>query len=187
MNRSQLGRWFALWCALMLSLPLGLFWLRADLPASHRLAATIKLAVLLGIVASGGLVVTLAAERRWATRIGQFTQFVAAFPAREAALTIEGPPQIESLARNMQGMAERVRSIVEQANLEATRRDTILACMAEGVLAVDNQLRVIFCNDAFAAAFRTRIPAREGMSLYELVREPLLREILEKVLRGAYT
>jgi two-component system phosphate regulon sensor histidine kinase PhoR len=84
----------------------------------------------------------------------------------------------------MQGMAGRVRSIVERANLEASRRDTILACMAEGVLAVDHQLRVIFCNDAFARAFRTRIPKREGIWLYELVREPLLREILEHVLKG---
>jgi two-component system phosphate regulon sensor histidine kinase PhoR len=85
----------------------------------------------------------------------------------------------------MHGMVGRVRSIVEQANLEVSRRDTILACMAEGVLAVDNQLKVIFCNEAFAAAFRTRIPAREGISLYEVVREPLLREILERVLKGA--
>jgi two-component system phosphate regulon sensor histidine kinase PhoR len=171
----------------MLSLPLGFIWLRGDIPESHRLSAAIKLAVLLGIAASGGLVVTLIVARRWAARMRQFNQFVAAFPAREAELTIEGPPELESLARNVHGMAERVRSIVEQANLEATRRDTILACMAEGVLAVDNQLRVIFCNEAFASAFRTRIPVREGISLYELVREPLLREMLEKVLKGAST
>jgi two-component system, OmpR family, phosphate regulon sensor histidine kinase PhoR len=50
---------------------------------------------------------------------------------------------------------------------------------------VDNQLRVIFCNEAFASVFRTRIPSREGISLYELVREPLLREILEHVLEGS--
>ncbi|MFL6450820.1 MAG: sensor histidine kinase [Bryobacteraceae bacterium] len=187
MKTSHLAPLFAAWCTLILCLPIGFLWLRADLPEGHRAPAAIKLAVLLGSISLGGLAATLALRRRWAAYISQFTRFVAAFPARETDLSVNGPPEVESLARNMHRMAERVRSIVEQANLEATRRDTILACMAEGVLAVDNQLRVIFCNEAFAKAFRTRTPVREGISLYELVREPLLREILEKVLRGAST
>jgi two-component system, OmpR family, phosphate regulon sensor histidine kinase PhoR len=71
---------------------------------------------------------------------------------------------------------------VEQTNLESSRRETILACMAEGVLAVDNSLKVIFCNQSFADAFSIRMPVTEGRSLYEVVREPLLRDILERVL-----
>ncbi len=185
MNSFNLGRLFVVWCALMLSLPLGMFWLAPDITEGHRLPVALKLALLLAVACAGGLIVALVVARRWSSRLGQFNQFVAALPDRETELTVNGPPAIESLARNMHGMAERVRSIVEQANLEASRRDTILACMAEGVLAVDNQVRVIFCNEAFAAAFRTRIPKREGISLYELVREPLLREILEDVLQAA--
>ncbi len=184
MNTFNLGRLFALWCALMLSLPLGIVWLRPDLAEDHRLAAAMKLAVLLAFTCAAGLVVALVVARRWSTRLGDFNRFVVSFPARETELPTTGPPEIEGLARSMHGMAGRVRSIVEQANLEASRRDTVLACMAEGVLAVDHQLRVIFCNDAFARAFRTRIPTREGIWLYELVREPLLREILEHVLKG---
>ena len=185
MKRFSLGRLFAVWCALMLFLPAGVLWLRPDFSEGHRLPAAMKLAILLGIASAAGLIVAALVARRWSNRLAQFNQFAAAFPARETAWALGGPPEIESLARSMQGMAARVRSIVEQAKLEATRRETILACMAEGVLAVDNQLRVIFCNEAFAAVFRTRIPTREGISLYELVREPLLREILEHVLEGA--
>jgi two-component system phosphate regulon sensor histidine kinase PhoR len=70
---------------------------------------------------------------------------------------------------------------VERANLELSRRETIMACMAEGVLAVDNNLRVNFCNSAFAEAFSTRVPESEGRTLYEVVREPVLRDILERV------
>ena len=84
----------------------------------------------------------------------------------------------------MRSMAERVRQVVERANLELSRRETILACMAEGVLAVDQNLKVVFCNDAFAAAFGTRTPVTEGRSLYEVVREPALRDILERVVNG---
>ncbi len=54
--------------------------------------------------------------------------------------------------------------------------------MAEGVLAVDNNLRVIFCNETFARAFGTRMPV-EGRILYEVVREPIIREILERAVR----
>ncbi|MBV9500037.1 MAG: PAS domain-containing protein, partial [Acidobacteriaceae bacterium] len=41
--------------------------------------------------------------------------------------------------------------------------------------------KVIFCNDAFAHAFNTRKPAAEGRTFYEVVREPALREVLERV------
>ena len=80
-------------------------------------------------------------------------------------------------------MAERVRLIMDRANLELSRREVILACMAEGVLAVDQNLRVIFCNDAFANAFSTRKPVAEGKILYEVVREPIIRDMLESVVR----
>jgi two-component system phosphate regulon sensor histidine kinase PhoR len=168
----------------MLTLPVGIAWLGPDVPEGKRFSAGIKLAVLLAATSAGALAVAAAMLRRWASLLVQFNRFAAAFPAHETQLPVDGPPEMEGLARTMQGMTERVRSIVEQAKLEASRRDTVLACMAEGVLAVDNQLRVIFCNEAFAAAFRTRIPSREGIFLYELVREPLLREILEHVLKG---
>jgi two-component system phosphate regulon sensor histidine kinase PhoR len=84
----------------------------------------------------------------------------------------------------MKALAERVRQVVEQANLEAARRETILACMAEGVLAVSSDLKVMFCNEAFAQAFSTRVPASEGRTLYEVVREPEIRNMLERVLRS---
>jgi two-component system, OmpR family, phosphate regulon sensor histidine kinase PhoR len=184
MNQFNLGRLFAVWCALMLSLPIGTVWLGADILETHRLAAGMKLAVLLAATSASGLVVALVVSRRWSSRLQQFNQFAAAFPGTETELAVHGPPELETLGRAMQGMAERVRSIVERVNVEASRRDTVLACMAEGVLAVDNQLRVVFCNGAFAAAFRTRIPPREGIFLYELVREPLLRDILEHVLKA---
>ncbi len=73
------------------------------------------------------------------------------------------------------------QQLVERANLELSRRETIMACMAEGVLAVDKNLRVNFCNTAFAEAFSTRVPESEGRTLYEVVREPVLRDILERV------
>ncbi len=97
------------------------------------------------------------------------------------ALPEDAPPELQRLSRAMSGMAERVRAVVERARTESSRREAILACMAEGVLAVDESLRVIFCNEAFARAFRTRAPVDKGRGLYEVVREPALRDVLEQV------
>src|SRR5690349_20867010 len=113
MSTFNVGRLFAIWCALLLSLPMGVLWLRPDIHEGHRLAAASKVCILLAFTSSAGLVLALAVARRWASRLAQFNQFLEAFPARESELAIKGPPEIEALARSMSGMAERVRSIVE--------------------------------------------------------------------------
>ena len=64
-----------------------------------------------------------------------------------------------------------------QARLEA-----ILSGMAEGVLAVDHDLRITFCNGAFLRAIGFRGRSFEGLTLLELVRDPGLHQLLRDVL-----
>jgi two-component system phosphate regulon sensor histidine kinase PhoR len=172
------------WCLLMLSLPLTFFWLRPDIKSGDDAAVLLKLFFLLGSVSASALAVSYRVSRKWAQRTIQLQNFVAALPATETPLPEGGPEELQNLARAMRAMAERVRQVVERANLELSRRETILACMAEGVLAVDQDLRVNFCNDAFAEAFNARTPVQEGRSLYEVVRETMLRDILERVVKS---
>ncbi len=171
------------WCLLMLSFPLAVMWIRPDFLAGHGTAALLKLATILALVSTGGLAFMYALALRWSVPTRHFEEFIAALPNAETDLPDDGPPEMQSLSRAMRRMAERVRQVVERANLEASRRETILACMAEGVLAVNMEMRVVFCNDAFAEAFNTRTPVSESRTLYEIVREPELRNILERVLR----
>jgi two-component system phosphate regulon sensor histidine kinase PhoR len=171
------------WCLLMLSFPLAVMWIRPDFLAGHGSAALLKLATILAVVSAGGLAFMYALALRWSVPTRHFEEFIAALPNAETDLPDDGPPEMQSLSRAMRRMAERVRQVVERANLEASRRETILACMAEGVLAVNMEMRVVFCNDAFAEAFNTRTPVSESRTLYEIVREPELRNILERVLR----
>ena len=50
-------------------------------------------------------------------------------------------------------MASRIRELVERLSLESARRDVILKSMAEGVLAVDRQMRVLlFCSHGVSSA-----------------------------------
>ncbi len=182
MREPQLGKFLGAWCLLMFSLPIAILWIRPDFELGQSFATLGKLAVVLATVSASGLALTYAVMRRYSTLTEQFADFIGALPAQERDLPIEGPAETQNLSRSMLAMAERVRVVVEQANTEASRRETILACMAEGVLAVDSQMKVIFCNDAFAQAFSTRVPTTEGRTLYEVVREPLLRDILQRVL-----
>jgi len=86
------------------------------------------------------------------------------------------------LARSLQRTAPRIRELVESLKLEGARREAILSSMVEGVLAVDRDLRVTFCNHSFARTVGARIPVNQGMPLLELMRDPGLLEIMTKVL-----
>ena len=167
----------------MLAVPVAALWLKADLLPGAGLSVTLKLFVVVALLGASALLCFHALTRRWLQSAARLQHFASALPAMETDIAEEGPPEIQGLARAMKAMAERVRHVVERANVELSRRETILACMAEGVLAVDTNLKVIFCNEAFAQAFSTRTPVMEGRSLYEIVREPQLRDILQRVVK----
>lgn len=54
--------------------------------------------------------------------------------------------------------------------------------MAEGVLAVDGELRIVFSNTSFARTMGAQIPIPEKLPLIEVVRDPNLRRMLARVL-----
>ena len=51
----------------------------------------------------------------------------------------------------------------ERLSTESAHRDAILAAMIEGVLAVNSQLQVVFCNRALIQALGIRFEVKEGM------------------------
>ena len=184
MREVATARLILAWCLFMLAWPLAFLWFRSDLPPAAELIVLTKLLFADALAAAIAAALIYSLLRRWRIAAGQLERFVAALPSTETALPESGPPELGRLARSMKAMAGRVRHVMDRANLELSRRETILACMAEGVLAVDKNLKVIFCNDAFAKAFSARMPVPEGRTLYEVVREPLLRDILERVVAG---
>ena len=90
--------------------------------------------------------------------------------------------ELGALARSLNLMAGQLRELVDRLSLEVARREAILSSMVEGVLAVDKELRVTFCNDSFARLLGARTPIPERMPLLELVRDTGLREMLVQVL-----
>src|SRR5580698_5522948 len=61
-----------------------------------------------------------------------------------------------SLERSLTSVAGELHALVDSLRFESARRQAILASMAEGVLAVDPDLRVTFCNQAFLRAIQFR-------------------------------
>jgi two-component system phosphate regulon sensor histidine kinase PhoR len=90
--------------------------------------------------------------------------------------------ELEALDRSLLRMAGQTRGLVERAKLEFARREAILSSMVEGVLAVDDQLRVTFCNQALARLAGNRMPP-VGTPLMELVRDSELQATLSEVIR----
>ena len=86
-----------------------------------------------------------------------------------------------SLERSLTGVGHELRGLVSNLRFESARREAILAGMAEGVLAVDPDLRVTFCNQALLAAIGFRGARYEGFGLLQLVRDPALYEMIRSV------
>src|SRR5258708_28302692 len=89
-----------------------------------------------------------------------------------------------SLERSLAGVSKELKRVLDRLGFESARREAILSSMAEGVLAVDPDLRVTFCNRAFLRATGFRGSSFEGLSLLELVRDPALHDLIRAVLKS---
>jgi two-component system phosphate regulon sensor histidine kinase PhoR len=98
------------------------------------------------------------------------------------SLHAESDDELGSVARSLRGMADQFRAMLRRLSDESARRQAILASMVEGVLAVDADLRVTFCNDSFAHSIGTSGPIPENTPLRDVVRDPALLDLLKAVL-----
>jgi two-component system, OmpR family, phosphate regulon sensor histidine kinase PhoR len=101
--------------------------------------------------------------------------------ASDQPLVSDSQDDLASLERSLTGVARELRTLVDRLRFESARREAILGGMAEGVLAVDPDLRVTFCNRAFLRAIGFRGESFERLSLLELARDPALHELIRRV------
>jgi len=94
----------------------------------------------------------------------------------------ESSDELGSLERSLAGVAIELQRLLDSLRYESARREAILSGMTEGVLAVDPELRVTFCNRAFLRAIEFRGTRFEGRFVLELVRDTGLHELLRSVL-----
>jgi two-component system phosphate regulon sensor histidine kinase PhoR len=132
----------------------------------------------------GAVVMTWIFSRSLAWRVQRlriFTEHVLDSNTADAPLPDEGE-ETAVLNQSFRRMASRIRELVERLSLESNRRDAILKSMAEGVLAVDHQMRIMFCNQSLAHALGLRTPVEENTPLVGLVRDPRFLALIAGVL-----
>jgi two-component system, OmpR family, phosphate regulon sensor histidine kinase PhoR len=147
-------------------------------PRLHRTLIEIGVC-LAGAAALAGLIVQSLAWR--VQRMKVFTEHVLEANDLDAPLPDEGA-ETAVLNQSFRRMASRIRELVETLSLESDRRDVILKSMAEGVLAVDHQMRVMFSNDSLARALGLRSPVPQNSSLVGVVRDPTFLALISGVL-----
>lgn len=177
------GKLIAIWAGLLLYVLVTVLWIYPDLGPGSHVSVALKIIAATAVLGAAATASALSAVRKRSAAGRGLERFIASLPSADTGLP-DSPPEWQDLVRALRSMAERSRQLMDRASREVARRETILACLAEGVLAVDRNLKVIFCNEAFGEAFSTRTPVPEGRTLFEVVREPALRDILERVLRS---
>ena len=162
--------------------------LRLAMPLEHVGASIAEIQWLILKSALSGAVLALLiawfAARAFSGRIRRIEAFAGelAEGGFSGAVAIEADDELGSVARALRHMAQRFRDMLDRLSQESTQRRAILASMVEGVLAVDGEMRVTFCNDSLATAVRARTPVPEHLPVVQLIRDPDLRTLLEQVL-----
>ncbi len=92
--------------------------------------------------------------------------------------------EFAALARAFNDMGDRLAITFDQIARDREQLRTILSGMVEGVVAFDNDERVLFANDRGAALLEFD-EAAVGRKLWEATRQRAVQEIAEKALRGS--
>jgi two-component system phosphate regulon sensor histidine kinase PhoR len=123
-------------------------------------------------------------SRSLSLRVARLKTLAEGFPggSSQDRPRIESSDELGALERSLAGVAIELQKLLDRLRFESARREAILSGMAEGVLAVDHDLRVTFCNTAFLKAIDFRGLNFEGRFLLEMVRDPGLHELLRSVL-----
>ena len=134
---------------------------------------------LIGAVAMTGIFSRSLAWR--VERLRVFTDHVLDMNSLDAPLPDESE-ETAVLNQSLRRMALRIRELVERLSLESHRRDAILKSMAEGVLAVDHQMRVMFCNQSLSRALALKGQVEVNAPLIGVVRDPKFLGLIANVL-----
>jgi two-component system, OmpR family, phosphate regulon sensor histidine kinase PhoR len=90
-----------------------------------------------------------------------------------------------TLARSFNTMTDRLAASFAKIEHDREQLRTILSGMVEGVVAIDDQARVLFANERAAELLEFSPDQAVGRVLWEATRQRSLREVVEKALTGS--
>lgn len=102
--------------------------------------------------------------------------------AEEVAWPSAGPAEIQRVSSALRGMARELRQRMDSVVRARSEIEAILSSMAEGVVAVDREERVLLMNQAAAQMLGLSEPLSPGAALWERLRFPDLETALRDAL-----
>jgi two-component system phosphate regulon sensor histidine kinase PhoR len=100
----------------------------------------------------------------------------------QARSQVEQSDEIGSLSEAMNQMAAHLRDRIDTVVRQRNEIEAMLSSMIEGVIAVDEEERIISMNQAAAAMFSCDIAQSQGRSIQEVVRNTVLHEFVKNAL-----
>lgn len=163
---------------------------RASRPA-RTIGATMQLLqeriALAGLVAVGLLIALSWWIARWISRpLEAMSATAARFAEGDLShrVRIEGTREIHTLAEAMNAMAAQLEERIELIVRQCDQQDAILHSMAEGVLALDTQGRILDVNPAGSGMLHLDWAAVRGRPVHEVVRKADLLAFVDEALSG---
>jgi len=92
--------------------------------------------------------------------------------------------EIDTLAETVNGMADELHQKIDTLARQMEERQRLLACMDEGVVAVDRRKEVSYINQAAARVFNVAPDACLSRSVVEVIRNADLHALVERTLAG---
>lgn len=93
--------------------------------------------------------------------------------------------EIGVLARTIQDMAVQLDERMDTITRQHVEQEAVLACMVEGVLAVDTEGRVLYLNEALGRLLDIELTKARGRSVQELVRHHEIQRFVQATLTNA--
>jgi len=100
-------------------------------------------------------------------------------------LPVSGAEEIAGLAEAMNGMAAELDGRIRTVLRQRAEQEAVLDSMMEGVLAVDDEERLIKLNRTAAALLGVEPEAAQGRGIQEIVRNTDLQRFLDRLLASA--
>ena len=136
------------------------------------------------VVAACAAVVSLIISRRISRPVEQMKETAKRFASGQLDLRVPIPETAElaDLARTLNEMARQLRDRINTITKQRNESEAILSSMAEGVLAVDGQGRVVSINKA-AANFLSIDPVQaQQRNVEEVIRNVEIQQFIQKTL-----
>ena len=113
----------------------------------------------------------------------RFVEGVLENPSAEVKLP-SGDDELGALSRTLRDIHPKIQELDRQARSELALRELILSNMAEGILAVDKDMRITFGNDTFVDyCGASSGPLKTGQHVLTVVRAPEFLELLSEAIR----